>query len=112
MLAAAVAVPLRAQDIGEQLSALSSVNAQRYVGPLARGLGHALTAGFVSSADPHGMLGFSIGVRGVGALFKDTDKTFTVDVPTSITYAGRTYANPYSVSNGGVSTTVNSDGTR
>ncbi|MSR35782.1 MAG: hypothetical protein EXR95_03920 [Gemmatimonadetes bacterium] len=76
LLLAAIATPLRGQDLGEQLSALTGPNAQAFVRPLAQGLGHALTAGLVSSADPHGMLGFSLGVRVVGALFTDSDNTF------------------------------------
>jgi hypothetical protein len=98
----ALATPVRAQeDIGELISVLSSENAQGYAGPLARGLGHALTAGFVSSADPHGMLGFSVGIRAVGALFPDEDETFAVAVPASVQFTHplfgtRTYQNPYS----------------
>jgi hypothetical protein len=116
LLLAAAGTPLEAQDIGDELSALTEENAQGYVGPLARGLGHALTAGLVSSADPHGSLGFSIGVRAVGALFTDDDETFQVIVPTSVTYTHflfgtRTYTNPYAVTNGGRSTTVIADGT-
>jgi hypothetical protein len=117
LLFTAAGTPLRGQDIGEELSALTGPNAQAYIGPLARGLGHALTAGFVSSADPHGSLGFSIGLRVVGGMFDDDDKTFNVVAPASITYTNpnpiigtRTYTNPYSVSNGGVSSTVVGDG--
>lgn len=109
--------PLRAQDVGEQISALAEPNARGYVAPLARGLGHALTAGLVSSADPHGRLGFSVGVRAVGALFPDRDETFAVVAPGSVTYTSpnpiigtRTYSNPYSVSNGGRSPTVAGEG--
>jgi hypothetical protein len=117
LLLAALATPVRGQDIGEQLSALTGPNAQAFVRPLAQGLGHALTAGLVSSADPHGMLGFSLGVRAVGAMFTDADKTFTVIAPATVTYTSpnpligtRTYSQPYSVSNGGVSPTVAGDG--
>jgi hypothetical protein len=100
LLLAAAVRPLAGQDIGDDLSTLATENAQRYVGPLARGLGHALTGGLVSSADPHAALGWSIGVRFVGALFEDSDKTFQVVAPASVTYqhplfGSRTYAQPY-----------------
>ena len=112
----ASASPLRAQDVGELISELGAANAEGYVGPLARGLGHALTAGFVSSADPHGMLGFSIGVRAVGGLFPDEDESFAVVAPTSVTFTHpafgtRTYQNPYRVStSNGRSPSVAGDG--
>jgi hypothetical protein len=95
--------PAHAQDVGELIDVLTSENAQGYVGPLARGLGHALTAGFVSSADPHGVLGFSVGIRAVGGLFSDEDETFAVVSPGSVTFTHpllgtRTYQSPYRVS--------------
>ena len=113
---ASLATPLDAQDIGAELSVLTRENAEGYVGPLARGLGHALTAGFVSSADPHGMLGFSIGVRVAGARFPDEDETFPVVLPPSVTYdhpvfGSRSYSNPYMASNNAVSPTVAGEGT-
>jgi hypothetical protein len=115
LLALASTARLEGQDIGAQINVLASGNAEGYVGPLARGLGHALTAGFVSSADPHGMLGFSLGARVVGALFTDEDETFAVVLPASVTYShpllgSRTYQNPYSASNGGRSPTVAGNG--
>jgi hypothetical protein len=116
-LGCALTTPLRAQDIGEQIGALASGNAEGYVGPLARGLGHALTAGFVSSADPHGALGFSVGARVVGSLFTDEDETFAVVLPASVAYShpllpggSRTYQNPYAASRGGRSPSVAGDG--
>jgi hypothetical protein len=89
--------------VGELIDVLTSDNAKGYVGPLARGLGHALTAGFVSSADPHGILGFSVGFRVVGGLFADEDETFAVVPPASVTvthplFGTRTYQDPYRVS--------------
>jgi hypothetical protein len=99
----AAAPPARAQDVGELIDVLTSENAKGYVGPLARGLGHALTAGFVSSADPHAMLGFSLGIRAVGGLFSGQDETFAVVPPGNVTFTHpvlgtRTYQNPYRVS--------------
>ncbi len=116
LVLAAAAAPLRAQDIGSDLSVLAGPNAQGYVGPLARGLGHALTAGLVSSADPHGMLGFSIGVRVMGAMFPEEDKTFLVTTPASVTYTPnaiigqKAYTNPYGPSNTLSSATVAGEG--
>ena len=114
---AAPAAPLAGQDIGEELSVLTSGNARGYAGPLARGLGHALTGGYVSSADPHGPLGFSVGVRVVGALFPDDDETFAVVLPESVTLedprlpgGSRTYQNPYAASGDGRSPTVAGEG--
>ena len=109
LLLAAVASPLRAQNIGDDLSVLTLENAQGYAGPLARGLGHALTAGLVSSGDPHGMLGFSVGVRVVGSLFTDDDETFAIAAPPSVTYGSQTYNNPYGPS-GALSPTVAGEG--
>ena len=89
LLFALCAVPVRGQDIGQQIGVLTVQNAQGFVGPLARGVGHALTAGFVSSADPHGMLGFDVGVRLVGARFPQTDETFDVVLPATAIYRVR-----------------------
>jgi hypothetical protein len=111
LLLALSAVPVRAQSLDQQLSVLTDANARLFVGPLARGIGHALTAGIVSTADPHGMLGFELGIQAAGAQFADADKTFQVVLPTSVTYAGRTYQNPYEATNGGASPTVAGSGT-
>lgn len=115
LLFALSAAPVRAQAIGQQISVLTAQNAQGFVGPLARGVGHALTAGFVSSADPHGMLGFDVGVRLVGARFAETDETFEVVLPatatyTSLLFGAKTYSNPYAASNSGRSPTVAGEG--
>ena len=110
LLLALCAVPLSGQDIGQQISVLTVENAQGFVGPLAQGVGHALTAGFVSSADTHGMLGFDIGVRLVGARFSETDETFDVVLPATATYQSKTYSNPYAASNNGRSPTVAGEG--
>ena len=114
LLALSVA-PVRAQDIGQQISVLTAQNAQGFVGPLARGIGHALTAGFVSSADPHGMLGFDVGVRLVGTRFPEIDETFEVVLPaaatyTSLLFGAKTYSDPYAASNNGRSPTVAGEG--
>ena len=111
LLLALCAAPVRGQDLGQQIGVLTVENAQGFVGPLARGIGHALTAGFVSSADPHGMLGFDLGVRLVGARFPTSDETFDVVLPATATYASpllgsRTYLNPYAASGTGRSPTV------
>jgi hypothetical protein len=45
LVIAGAAAPLRAQEIGERLSAIGAENGLRYFDPLAKGLGHALTAG-------------------------------------------------------------------
>ncbi len=115
LLFALSAAPVRAQSIGQQISVLTAQNAQGFVGPLARGVGHALTAGFVSSADPHGMLGFDVGVRLAGARFTETDETFEVMLPPTATYTSplfgaKTYSNPYTASNNGRSPTVAGEG--
>ena len=109
-LFALCALPLNGQDIGQQIGVLTVQNAQGFVGPLARGVSHALTAGFVSSADPHGMLGFDIGVQLVGARFAETDETFDVVLPTTATYQSKTYSNPYAASDNGRSPTVAGEG--
>ncbi len=110
LLLALTASPARSQDIGTQISVLTGANAELFVGPLARGLGHTLTAGFVSSADPHGMFGFDLGIRVAGATFPDADKTFQVVLPASVSFGGTTHQNPYEANNGGMSPTVAGDG--
>ena len=111
LLLAVTASPARSQDIGTQIGVLTGANAELFVGPLARGLGHALTAGFVSSADPHGMFGFDLGVRVAAATFPEADETFQVVLPSSVTFGGTTYQNPYEANNGGMSPTVAGAGT-
>ena len=109
------ALPVSGQDIGQQIGVLTVQNAQGFVGPLTRGIGHALTAGIISSADPHGMLGFDLGVRLVGARFPTTDETFDVVLPSTTTYTHpllgtKSYSNPYAASNSGRSPTVAGEG--
>ena len=115
LLLALCAVPVRGQDIGQRIGVLTVPNAQGFVGPLARGVGHALTAGFVFSANPHGMLGFDLGVRLVGARFPETDETFDVVLPATATYTSplfgtKTYSDPYAASNNGRNPTVAGEG--
>ena len=101
-----------AQDVGETIAGLAVENAELYVKPLSEGLGHTLTAGFVTDASPHGRFGFSVGVRAAGALFPAEAETFQPVLPESVTVTfggrSRTYQEPYVAD--GPSPTVAGDG--
>lgn len=101
-----------AQDISSQISSLAEANAERYVEPLSVGLGHVLTAGFVTDATPHGRFGFSVGLRAAGALFPEEAETFEPVLPSSVTVTfrghSRTYQDPYAAD--GPSPTVAGEG--
>lgn len=105
-------VGVAGQNLGEQIRTLTQENAERYVRPLSDGLGHVLTAGFVTDATPHGRFGFSVGLRVSGALFPEEAKTFDPALPSSVTvdFGGRsrTYTSPYTAD--GPSPTVAGDG--
>jgi len=101
-----VSVPLSAQDgdLGDRFASLAIDNAKGYVGPVAEGLGHALTAGFAQTARSHKLLGFDIGVRVMAALPSAARETFDAIVPTSVSYEGVTFTNPYASANGSLAT--------
>ena len=80
-----------AQDLGEQLSKLGQSAAPKYVTPFFSGLGNSLNSAFYHSADLHDVLGFDVGVKLAFAGVEDADKTFTLDLPASITASGFTF---------------------
>jgi len=101
-----VAVPAAAQegDLGDRFATLAIDNAKGYVGPVAEGLGHALTAGFAQTARAHKLFGFDVGVRVMAALPGTEQETFNAIVPANVTYEGITFANPYTSANGSLAT--------
>lgn len=112
--AALLVIPtgISGQNLREQISVLAQENAERYVEPVTEGLGHVLTAGFVTDATPHGRFGFSVGLRVTGALFPQEAETFDPVLPSSVTVTfdgrSRTYTSPYVAD--GPSPTVAGDG--
>ena len=76
-----------AQDLGEQLSKLGSQAAPKYVTPFFSGLGNSLNSAFYHSADLHSILGFDVGVKLAFAGVEDADKTFTLDMPSQISFS-------------------------
>jgi hypothetical protein len=73
-----------AQDLSRQLSQLAGVNAGRYVSPLLSGWGVGLNSALYYSADLHEILGFDIGVKATFYPWKDEDKTYEFQMPSSI----------------------------
>lgn len=89
---------VRAQDLGAQLAEFAKLGgtvAKGYVTPLASGLGNGMNTAFYHSADLHSILGFDIGVKVGISQVPDDQKTFTFDMPASVTmsypYQGNTY---------------------
>lgn len=97
LLFAFAAAPARAQKNGleDQFVTLAKDNAAAYLMPVMDGLGHALNTGFVETARPHKVLGFDIGVRVMVGLPPASASTFTPVLPSSVTYQGFTFENPY-----------------
>lgn len=91
-VAGMVAGTTRAQDLSEQLSKLGKAAAPKYVAPFFSGLGNSLNSAFYHSADLHDILGFDVGVKLAFAGVEDADKSFTLDLPAtmSFTYLGNT----------------------
>jgi hypothetical protein len=73
-----------AQDLSRQLSQLAGVNAGRYVSPLLSGWGVGLNSALYHSADLHDVLGFDIGVKATFFPWKDEDKTYDFQMPSTI----------------------------
>ena len=96
----------RAQDrsVLDALQALAEENASLYVEPLTVGLGIGLNTGFNATAATHEVLGFDIGVRVVGALVPDELDFFQAIPPSSFTFNGTTYQDPYAPAGGSLTT--------
>jgi hypothetical protein len=90
---------IQAQVEGD-IAGLALENAQRYVEPITFGLGYAMGGGHFDSASPMRRFSFDVGVRAAGAFASDASKTFDVLLPSTVTYEGNTYPNPYQIRGG------------
>ncbi|MEX0980105.1 MAG: DUF6588 family protein [Gemmatimonadota bacterium] len=100
----------RAQSIESELEALAQDNAQLYLHPLATGFGTALGTGFAQTARTHNRFGFDLGVRIMGAIVPDADRTFLPILPANVTYDGIDYGAPYEALGSGRTPTAAGDG--
>ncbi len=70
-----------AVDFQAELKKLAQDNARGYITPLATGFGTCMNSGLYHTAKPHGLLGFDISVKIMGAKIPDKDKTFNFIMP-------------------------------
>jgi hypothetical protein len=91
--------PIQAQ-VDTDIAGLAMENAERYVEPITFGLGYAMGGGHFDSASPMRRFGFDVGVRVAGAFPSEASKVFDVVLPSSVTYQGNTYPNPYQIRGG------------
>lgn len=103
---ASVPRPAAAQDVGERLGAIAVENAQLYVEPVIQGLASALNAGLEDRGSVHGPLGFSFGVRFIGALPPSEAEQFRLVLPESVPFQGETFQDPYTTAGDGLSPTA------
>jgi hypothetical protein len=82
-----------AQDLSQQLAAMSGAAAISYTAPLLNGWGVGLNSAFYHSANLHDVLGFDIGIKATFFQWKDGDKTYNFQMPDHINVY-----NPYSTS--------------
>lgn len=75
----------RSQDLGEQLSKMSSEAAKGYTAPFLSGIGASLNTAFYHSADLHDILGFDVGIKIGMVSFADEDKKYTFNMPGTLT---------------------------
>lgn len=78
----------RAQDLGQQLAKLGSEAVKKYTTPLLQGFGDGMNTAFYHSADLHDVLGFDVSVKLGIVKVTDEQKTYTLDMPASITVNG------------------------
>jgi hypothetical protein len=101
-IALAAPAALRAQDtdtdIVRQIEMLARENAPLYLGPITHGISAALSRGAFYSAEPHGALGFDIGIAAMAAWVPGFDDAFTPILPEQVTFDGRTFDDPYGTS--------------
>jgi hypothetical protein len=80
-----------AQDIQQQLSKLGHDAAVSYISPILNGWGNDLNSGIYYSADLHDVLGFDVGVKMASSQFTDGDKTYLLDLPTTMKIDASTF---------------------
>ncbi len=86
---------LPAQEVLDQIRALSSGNAQAYASPLVEGLNLAITGGFADRARPMKPFGFDLSFRILAALPSAEQERFTAILPDSFVWNGTSYLAPY-----------------
>jgi Family of unknown function (DUF6588) len=96
-LATSLSGPLHAQNVESALGALPIENARSYLRPLTDGLTQSMTSASLTSARPLGAGGFSLDMRISGALFERGDASFEPVLPSSITWNGTSYEDPYEI---------------
>lgn len=84
-----------AQELLDRIRGLAGQNAEAYAEPVTRGLGHALSGGFMDRASVLPGLGFDIGVRVLAAIPTEEQKRFDVFLPDSVVFRNQVYRDPY-----------------
>jgi len=97
-------VSVQAQGLDTDLAGLARENAELYVAPVTLGLGYAMGGGYFDSAAAMRRFGFDVGVRVMGALPSEASKTFEAVLPSTITFEGQTFPNPYRIQGGSPAT--------
>lgn len=97
-------------DIEGAIATLTTQDAALYIRPVTNGLGAGMNTAWFSTAGSHGLGGFDIGVRIVGAFVPTEDELFAPSVPGSIIFQGQTYTDPYGPQNGGLLATPTATG--
>jgi hypothetical protein len=87
-------------QVDTDIAGLALENAQRYVEPVTFGLGYAMGGGHFDSAKPMRRFSFDVGARMGGAFPSEASKTFDVLLPSTVTYQGTAYQNPYQIRGG------------
>jgi hypothetical protein len=107
----AMTPPVAAQDVLEQIRALSDDNAEAYARPLAEGLNQVISGGFVDRARPMNRFGFDLSFRILAAVPGVEHKTFDALVPDSVRWDDRVFHTPYQPHEGdGTTPTIAGDG--
>ncbi|MGD0035862.1 MAG: DUF6588 family protein [Bacteroidota bacterium] len=73
-----------AQDLQQQISKLGRDAAIGYISPILSGWGNDLNSGSYYSADLHDVLGFDIGVKLAMSHTTDADKSYTLNLPSTV----------------------------
>ena len=73
-----------AQDLQQQISMLKGDAAIAYASPFLSRLGNDMNSGSYYSADLHDVLGFDIGVKFAMSQVTDADKTYTLNLPSTV----------------------------
>lgn len=97
------------QSVTERLQILAEDNAQRYLHPVASGLGAGLNAGFFETAGSDDGIHVRGGVQVSGSLIPEEGDAFRPVLPETFTYRDRTFEDPY-VIQGGASTSPTAAG--